>query len=441
MKRDGQVFVFGVAADMQESRDYAKGVVAELRKRGVENFATSLPENMQSFFEDAVRARGEGRLLDNIKFSNGDGFDVHATSLAGIVDLAAEASKGGMTIHCVGAPISMKRAEGLMLLAEAENLPPQDRAGRIAEVNAEEYQHQADRVSQISGGTVLFTGVLNVGGRGATTERLREMGIEATGTVIFPRSGRGEGYEEETRRAEEVARFQNPGPESVVLVGEAGTVPPSTLVGKLADKSGNPENIMTRMSERVSQMLSSIGFPKKDGERAAVDSRDGLSSAPSQLPQRGGVPARGREVSSGAAYGGEVNANNKIEEVIVAPKKAPDQNLAFETIRSRLGNPESPAQQRKRESEEMTRLDRAGEGLRKLEEDNDKFKKWQKERREAGLTATPNEYSTEKRELERNGPTIYMQAGAVTGKPQKPLSMPSCPLKVLGDAGRGGGGF
>ncbi len=134
-----------------------------------------------------------------------------------------------------------------------------------------------------------------------------------------------------------------------------------------------------------------------------------------------------------------MNTNNKFEELIGKPSAEQGRDLSLEALRTILT--ESPAQRRQRESEQMERSSQTTIEFRKLQEDNEKFKKWQKERRDAGLTATPNEYSTEKRELERNGPTIYMQAGAATEKSQKPLKMPSSPLETRGGSGRGGGGL
>jgi hypothetical protein len=308
MAKCNEAFVFGVMENHPESYNYAKNMIHELELRRVRNFAVSLPENMQSFLESALMAREKGQPLENVKFSSGDGFEVDASSISGIVGLAAAASERWMSINCVGAPVTMERVQRKKaLLDEADLLPPRERVDRIAEINSEDYKHEANRISQMPGKAILLTGVLNVGGKGATAERLRKMGIDATGVVISPESGRSALGDDETIRMMEAVRSQSPQPTAVVVSGEAGSVSPEKLASQLNGWIGEAESVTQRAREKVSQILRSLSIPKIRGDARRLDLQ--AKKEPSQIEE---TPAKGIEATQWEKLG---SISNMVDDV------------------------------------------------------------------------------------------------------------------------------
>jgi hypothetical protein len=298
MAKCNKAYVFGVMSHHPDSYDYAQKVTHWMSQKGVRHFALPFPENMQSFMEDAIAAHRAGEPLGNIKFSSGDGFNTDADTLSKIVGLASVASERGMSVHCVGTPASMERKQRRKaLLDEADQLPSRARADKIAEINSEDYKHEANRISQLEGKTMLLTGVLNVGGGGQSLARLREMGIDAEGIVLSPESGRTPASNAVGRRYIEVVQSQNPKPAVVGVSGKDKTVSPEQLADQLVGNSGKAGNMMSKMSERVSQILGS--FSLGDGGRTVTQGnfRDVEETSVSKLPQIGESPAGTLDIS------------------------------------------------------------------------------------------------------------------------------------------------
>lgn len=281
---DKAVFVFGEQHGKNpETLSYVRTSMRLLAARGVKNIAFELPEDRQADFLAAAKSGAKEGFYEMPRQKDPiarrlAGDDRRARFLPQHLELAREAMKIGLSIHCVDLPArelvrdvdktfrAGRRAGRDELIRQGGG--EQTKAGKlnlgVATLNGmiptleKRNSHMAEGVSRLSGGTILLVGMSHTGGHGGVESHLRKRGMRAVATDIYPvRKGANN---------EEHRLTENPAVEFRV----AGQAEPTreSIAAKISRLASLDDKKMRGLEQRPLPRTTRVGErPRRNGDR------------------------------------------------------------------------------------------------------------------------------------------------------------------------------